>query len=183
LTTTLSDRLVLARGDLARETADALVNAANTALAGGGGVDGALHRAAGPGLLAECRELHPEGCPTGAVRVTGAHGLSARWVFHAVGPIWSGGAAGEEELLASCYRRSVELAAALGARTLAFPAISCGVYGYPWPAAAEVAITTLARELARHPTVERARIVLYGEELHAIFAHALARELAMERIG
>src|SRR6187401_3493374 len=118
------ERIVLVQGDITRESVDAIVNAANAGLAGGGGVDGAIHRAAGPGLMEECRRLHPRGCPTGDVRVTGAHALRARFVFHAVGPVWRGGEAGESALLASCYTRSIELAASLGARTLAFPAIS-----------------------------------------------------------
>ena len=169
------DRLVIVRGDLAREEADVLVNAANSALAGGGGVDGALHRAAGPELLEECRRLHPFGCPTGEVRVTRAFGLRARWVLHAVGPVWSGGGAEEAELLASCYRRSIELARDLGARSVAFPAISSGVYGYPWELAADVAIATLARSLPTAPAIEEVRLVLFSEPIRAVFEAARAR--------
>lgn len=167
------DRLVVVRGDLTLVEVDAIVNAANAALAGGGGVDGALHRAAGPGLMEECRALHPRGCPTGEVRVTGAHGLRARWVLHAVGPIWSGGGAGEKELLAACYRRSIATAARLGARTVAFPAIACGAYGYPWPAAAEVAVGVLEGALAVHRSVVEARLVLVSEELATVFERAI----------
>lgn len=177
----LARRFVLVRGDLTRERADALVNAANEALAGGCGVDGALHRAAGPELLAECAARHPRGCPTGDVRVTAAYRLAARYVFHAVGPIWTGGGAGEPELLAACYRRSIELAEALGVRTLAFPAISCGVYGYPWAAAAEVACTAIVQGLSSASSVEEVRIVFASDELLELFAAARERLLAEKR--
>lgn len=149
----LSGRLAVFQGDITHLEADAIVNAANTSLLGGGGVDGAIHRRAGPGLLAECRALG--GCPVGQARLTGGHGLPARHVIHAVGPRWRGGGHGEEELLASCYRASLRLAAAVGARSLAFPCVATGVYGYPPEEACAVAVNTVADWLREHDAPAR----------------------------
>ena len=158
-------------GDITTQHVDAIVNAANPSLLGGGGVDGAIHRAGGPSIRAECRELG--GCQPGDVKATGAGGLPARHVLHAVGPIWRGGKAGEEELLASCHRRAIELAAELGVRSVAFPAISTGAYGYPVELAAPVAIEATRRALDEHPEVDHARFVFRDEPTLAVYKQAL----------
>src|SRR6266545_4736293 len=140
------DRVKIVLADITLLAVDAIVNAANTSLLGGGGVDGAIHRAAGPGLLEECRGLG--GCPTGEARITRGHGLAAKWVIHTVGPVWRGGERGERELLARCYRSSLALAAQHQIATIAFPAISTGAYGFPAEAACRIALEEVARALA-----------------------------------
>jgi O-acetyl-ADP-ribose deacetylase len=161
------------RGDITEQEVDAIVNAANSSLLGGGGVDGAIHRAAGPELLAECRRLG--GCSPGEAKATSGYRLPARHVIHTFGPIWSGGTSGEAETLASCHRTAIALAAELGCRTVAFPAISTGVYGYPAELAAEVAVGATQEALAGQESVERVSFVLFDEPTHGIFAAALER--------
>jgi O-acetyl-ADP-ribose deacetylase len=159
-------------GDITEQDVHAIVNAANSTLLGGGGVDGAIHRAGGPSILRECRELG--GCRTGDAKATGAGRLRARHVLHAVGPIWRGGGEGEDEELASCHRRAIELAAELGDRTVAFPAISTGAYGYPVDRAAPIAIHATEEALRAHPEVELARFVFRDRATLEHYEAALA---------
>ncbi len=154
-------RIETMQGDITTLALDAIVNAANTSLLGGGGVDGAIHRAAGPGLLEECRALR--GARTGEAKVTRGHRLPARHVIHAVGPVWRGGGHGEEALLASCYRESLRLAAEHGLRTLAFPAISTGAYGFPLERAARIALDEVRRGLEDHRVLERVVLCCFSQ--------------------
>lgn len=168
--------LAVITADITTLAVDAIVNAANETLLGGGGVDGAIHRAAGPALLAACRAL-PEvapgvRCPTGEARITSGFALPAHWVIHTVGPVWHGGSHGEAALLESCHRNALRRARAHGLRRIAFPAISCGVYGYPAPLAAAVALGTLHEELARDPAFD-VILCCYGEPIRAVFQAAL----------
>ncbi len=166
----------IVRGDITKLDVDAIVNAANSSLLGGGGVDGAIHRAAGPELLAECRQIRARegGCATGDAKVTKGYRLPARHVIHTVGPVWRGGSSGEPGLLASCYRKSLELAAGLGVHSLAFPAISTGVFGYPPRRAAEIAVRTIRAHAL--PLPERVVLCMFDDEAAALMRAVLAAE-------
>ena len=166
-----TSRLVLAQGDIAREETEAIVNAANTTLLGGGGVDGAIHRAGGPQILEECRAIG--GCPTGEARITSGGRLKARYVIHAVGPVYRDGRRGEAALLESAYRMSLELAGAHGVRSVSFPAISTGAYGYPMEEAARIALATARDFLREHPEIVLVRFILFGPAAYEAFARAL----------
>jgi len=166
------NRIDIVSGDITTLDVDAIVNAANTSLLGGGGVDGAIHRAAGPALLDECRTLG--GCQTGSAKLTGGHRLPARFVIHAVGPVWRGGDHDEERLLASCYTTSLDLAVANGCRSIAFPAISCGVYGFPIDRAAEIAIAEVASYLRTTDQLDRVLMVAFGSDTRSALEAALA---------
>lgn len=171
-TTTKSPTIEAVLGDITAENVDAVVNAANRQLRGGGGVDGAIHRAAGAAQLhAACADLG--GCAPGDAKATPGFALASRWIIHTVGPVWEGGNRGEPEILASCYRRSIEVAGGLGARSVAFPAISTGVYGYPPELAAEVAVSTIAS--TESPVVELVRLVAFDRRTHDLYVELLGR--------
>lgn len=159
------------QGDITKEEVEAIVNAANEGLRGGGGVDGAIHRAGGPAIMEECRRL--KRCPTGQAVITTGGRLPARYVIHTVGPIWRGGESGEPELLASCYRESLKLAQAKGLKSIAFPSISTGAYGYPKEAAARVALKTVAEFLTHHQIIARVRFVVFSQSDLEIYRQVL----------
>jgi O-acetyl-ADP-ribose deacetylase len=166
-----SAKIEIVRGDITKVDVDAIVNAANTTLLGGGGVDGAIHRAAGAELLAECRTLG--GCEPGKAKITRGYRLPARSVIHTVGPIWRGGKHGEPETLADCYLNSLQLAVENGIKTIAFPAISCGAYGYPVEEAAQIAAKTTREFLANADRLEKVIFVLWGEEIYDAYRQLL----------
>lgn len=168
----MANRIEIIQGDITRQSVDAIANAANCSLLGGGGVDGAIHRAAGPGLLAECRTLN--GCETGRAKITGGYNLPAKYVLHTPGPVWHGGKRGEPELLAGCYRSCLELASQYGCKTVDFPSISTGVYGYPLNQAAPVALSAIRAYLDQHPEIQRVRMVCFDGQTKAAYETALA---------
>jgi O-acetyl-ADP-ribose deacetylase (regulator of RNase III) len=169
----MRERIEIFKGDITALAVDAIVNAANSSLLGGGGVDGAIHRAAGPELLQECRLL--DGCKTGQAKLTRGYRLPARYVLHTVGPVWHGGENGEPELLASCYRSCFALAAKNEIRTLAFPAISCGIYGYPIEAATEIAVRETMAELDKNPSIERVVFACFSEAIFDAYEDVVER--------
>jgi O-acetyl-ADP-ribose deacetylase (regulator of RNase III) len=169
-----SDRFALLEGDITEQPTDAIVNAANNSLLGGGGVDGAIHRAAGPGLLEECRTLG--GCPTGGAKITRGYRLPAKHVIHTVGPVWNNGIFGEDELLERCYLNCFDLVEKHGLRSVAFPAISCGIYGYPLERAAAIALRTIGLFLVRNQTVEKVLVVCYTSEVYEAYRRVLEEQ-------
>jgi O-acetyl-ADP-ribose deacetylase len=175
-----NERITVVQGDITKQRVDAIVNAANTSLRGGGGVDGAIHRAAGAGLLAECRTLG--GCPTGEARITKGYNLPARWVIHTAGPVWHGGTHNEDDLLARCYRSCLALAVQHDICTIAFPAISTGIYGFPLERATRIAITETTRFLAGNAEVEEVRFVCFGAETYRVYLVILKQIAADEMV-
>jgi O-acetyl-ADP-ribose deacetylase len=169
----MSAKITLIRGDITEQQVTAIVNAANESLLAGGGVCGAIHRAAGPELEAECRKIG--GCPTGQAVITQGYRLPAKWVIHTVGPVWQEGQANEDELLASCYRNSLTLAARHDLRTIAFPAISAGIYGFPLERATHIAVTEVMRFLERDTSVEEVIFVCFTSEAYSTYRKALAK--------
>jgi O-acetyl-ADP-ribose deacetylase (regulator of RNase III) len=169
----MHDKLEARQADIVTLKVDAIVNAANTSLLGGGGVDGAIHRAAGPELLAECRTLG--GCETGSAKITRGYKLPAKHVIHTPGPVWNGGARNEPQLLASCYRKSLELALERGARTVAFPAISCGIYGYPLEQAVQIAVRETAAFADQHPELEKIVFACFDRNTLEIYQQEIRR--------
>lgn len=167
----MAGRIEIIKGDITKQDVDIIVNAANNSLLGGGGVDGAIHLAAGPELLSECRELH--GCKTGQAKLTKGYNLLARWVIHTVGPVWQGGNKGEDELLALCYRNSLELAVKNCAKTIAFPSISTGVYHFPVTRAAGMAIKEIKNFLELDASLEKVLMVCFNEETYQKYIEAL----------
>jgi O-acetyl-ADP-ribose deacetylase (regulator of RNase III) len=171
----VSARIEVVRADITTLEVDAIVNAANASLLGGGGVDGAIHRAAGPELLEECRTLG--GCPAGEARVTGGYRLPARWVIHTVGPVWQGGGAGEDALLASCWRESLKIARDMELRSIAFPSVSTGAYGFPLPRAARIAVAEVRRFLASEPLPARVLLVCFDVGAEREYLTAVHEEI------
>jgi O-acetyl-ADP-ribose deacetylase (regulator of RNase III) len=167
-----NEAIVVVEGDITEQEVDAIVNAANTSLLGGGGVDGAIHRAAGPELLAECRTLH--GCPTGDAKLTRGYRLPAQWVIHTVGPVWRGGHDFEDELLANCYRRSLAVGLENGIRTMAFPAISTGIYGFPLERATRIAVREVRAFLEMNLTLEKVFFVCFDRRTRDCYQRVLA---------
>ena len=172
----IADRVMVVEGDITTLRVDAIVNAANPSLLGGRGVDGAIHRAAGPELLEECRDLG--GCKTGEAKITRGYLLPAPFVIHTVGPVWKGGDAGEDALLSSCYRNALTLAELSGLHRVAFPAISTGAYGFPLERAAHIAVRTIIGFLTYHPTIEKVVLVCHGNAAYALFLEILEREIS-----
>ncbi|MER3433542.1 MAG: O-acetyl-ADP-ribose deacetylase [Leptolyngbya sp. ERB_1_1] len=171
LATNWKQRVQVVQGDITRQNVDAIVNAANESLLGGGGVDGAIHRAAGPQLLEECRKLG--GCQTGQAKITKGYNLSAKWVIHTVGPVWQGGQHHEDELLAKCYRNSLALAVQHSVRTIAFPAISTGVYAFPLDRATQIAVTEVQNFLTQNALIEQVRFVCFGDAAYQCYLEAM----------